>query len=45
MLRLSEFSYNHLPSGVIMLAKFIRRGSPVKDVYGLFIDTVGNYEN
>jgi hypothetical protein len=28
MLRLSEFNHNHLPSGVIMLAKFMRRGIP-----------------
>ena len=29
MLKLNEFSHNHHPSGVKMLAKFIRRGFSV----------------
>ncbi len=29
MLKLNEFRHNHHPSGMIMLAKFIRRGFSV----------------
>ena len=46
MLKLSEFCHNHHPSGVKMLAKFIRRGFSVIGIYQLEkISHVGRAEH